>query len=236
MQKTLNEYLEIGAQHYLSGKLHEASRVWSEGLRYYPRSSGLLNNLATVQSELKDFQSAIRTYKEALLIEPKSAVFVNNLAIAQKDFGETSLAIKNLKKALVLDPNLEDPYYNLGNIYREKKYYKKAIKFYKISLEKNNLNPKAWNNLGITWRDLGQLEKAKMAFEKGLSIDPNYQEIYISYFVTLQELCLWKELNNIYNNLTNLIIDPFFSITYLDSPLKNLEDTRNWNKFRFNYA
>jgi len=141
--------------------------------------------------------------------------------------------------AFAKDKTLPDPFFNLGNIQREKRDYEKAINYYTKSLAIER-NSRAHHNLGITYRLVGKLNKALLEFNKALLLNPQYYDVYTSLIVTLQDLCLWDELNAVTNKIKTLdnkylksgiktIEDPFFSITTDQSKKNNLQIAKNWS-------
>lgn len=77
---------------------------------------------------------------------------------------------------------------NLNNqaiVLAQKGDYVEAIACFKRALTMENQNFLLWYNLGLTYRDSGDLDKAKSAVEKAHTINPNDEEI----IETLAALC-----------------------------------------------
>ena len=55
--------------------------------------------------------------------------------------------------------------------------YKEAIACFIRAISLENQNYLLWYNLGLTYRDSGDLEAAKAAIEKALAINPEDEEI-----------------------------------------------------------
>jgi Flp pilus assembly protein TadD len=88
--------------------------------------------------------------------------------------GRTEEAQIGFLQVVQADPELSGPHVNLGAIYLASNKLPEALK----ELEKaTQINPKqatAFNLLGVTYRQLGQFEKARAAYESAISSDPNY--------------------------------------------------------------
>ena len=88
--------------------------------------------------------------------------------------GRTEEAQRGFVQIAQTDPELSGPHVNLGAIHLANNKLPEALK----ELEKaTQLNPKqaiAFNLLGVTYRQLGQFEKARAAYESAISLDPNY--------------------------------------------------------------
>jgi tetratricopeptide (TPR) repeat protein len=73
-----------------------------------------------------------------------------------------------------IDPNLTfDDYLTMGNEYWIQRNFRKALKFYDIALEINPNDERPWNNKGIAYRNLGNIEEARKCFNHALQQNPN---------------------------------------------------------------
>ncbi len=64
--------------------------------------------------------------------------------------------------------------YRKGNDYFFDEKYHKAIKYYEKALEQAPKYKEAWNNLGLSYKILGDESKAVECYEKALEIDPDF--------------------------------------------------------------
>ena len=65
----------------------------------------------------------------------------------------------------------------LGGCYLELSDYEKAIEAYKTSLEEDSTSVSGWVNLGVAYRQNGDLTDAEDCYIKALDIDPEYAEL-----------------------------------------------------------
>lgn len=116
-------------------------------------------------------------YMEILKQEPDNAEVWDLLGVVYyqiKDYMESELCIK---KAISINPRL---YYieNLARLYLDKGEFKAAAALYE-DLAKHNQTYDNWFNLAMSYKGLQEWEKAYMAYNKSLEINP---EGYESYF------------------------------------------------------
>ncbi len=69
----------------------------------------------------------------------------------------------------------DDPTYEEGRDLALKGEYKDAVGMLENVLKEDEKNSDAWNMLGFSYRNLGQMDLAWDAYEKALTIDPNHK-------------------------------------------------------------
>ena len=76
---------------------------------------------------------------------------------------------KNLKnifaKYWTINSENSDAYYSLGNLFKKKADYEKAIDNYKLAIKFNNNYWAAYNNLGTLYQEIGKFDLAILNFE-----------------------------------------------------------------------
>ncbi|MBA7515602.1 Photosystem I assembly protein Ycf3 [subsurface metagenome] len=154
------------------------------------------NNLGNRYRKKGRYGRALKEYRKAIKIDRWFAETHNNLGLTFADMEKLGSAVRNFRKALKVNPNYEqarsnlekvreilkqkphlaEMHNNLGNTYREKGLYGKALNEYKDAIAINPSFAEAHNNLGLTFADMGKLEKALQRFRKALKINPNYEQ------------------------------------------------------------
>lgn len=81
------------------------------------------------------------------------------------------------RATLLYSPNSCLFHYNLGNAYLDNGDYTNAIKEYELVVRHCH-EVLAWNNLGVSYFNLDQDEKAMECYEKALEIEPNQAKTY----------------------------------------------------------
>lgn len=89
--------------------------------------------------------------------------------------GDLPAAEKYIKKAIKKNPNSAEYKVWLGNIYLDKGKYKEAIMQFEDALKYNPVFPAGvYNQLGIAYKMLQDISKAKQLFQKAIELEPRY--------------------------------------------------------------
>src|SRR6478609_1944786 len=114
LMPTAHQALEAAAQHYQTGKLHDAETVCRVTLRSEPQNPSaweLLGNILAAQGKFEDAASCCRRVVELL---PQAAPAHFNLANFLLQLGKCAAAAECYQRAITLDPNLAQAHSNLG--------------------------------------------------------------------------------------------------------------------------
>ncbi len=132
--------------------------------------------LAKVYQYGKRYDKAIGYYKEFLkMYSDYNALF--NMGKCYLDMGDTKNAIKTFETLRALKPDYEELYYFLGIAYIEAKNYKKAIDVLKEGTIYEGKKAPIYINLAISYRKIGDLERAMKYLEDAKKIDPKNPSI-----------------------------------------------------------
>lgn len=94
--------------------------------------------------------------------------------------GELTEALEELDKAVELGTNeyeLKEIYTIMGNCYNDLDRFEKAIEMHEKALELDSQYYTAWVNLGITYRQSGDLAEAEKCYSEAIEINPEYAEL-----------------------------------------------------------
>jgi len=86
--------------------LKEATRCYKQALKLDPKNPDFLNNLATVQDQVRDYGAAEKNYRKAIKLDPSSATLYKNLGtnlLMQHRYEKGDEAYRT---AMSLDPNI----------------------------------------------------------------------------------------------------------------------------------
>jgi len=157
------------------------------------------NSEIMMNNKLQTLDLGCKYYLRSLSSNIKNGSLWNDLAtnyfyfaLCTKEVEEAKeLAAKSLliaKKAVICDPNSHLIWNNLGMIAASQLCENKKLAQHAFikSIEKENNNCKAWNNLGILYLTSSNIESAHQAFNVAQSLQPNFVnswicQVHISY-------------------------------------------------------
>jgi tetratricopeptide (TPR) repeat protein len=131
-------------------------------------------NLGVILQGQKEFDKAIGHYQETILLNPDYAKAYCNIANILLMRDQVDEAIEFYLKALQYDPEYVKAHSNLAAAYQRQKRFDDAIDHFNTAVELMGeyVSAAAYNNLGNTYRLMGQFERAVYYFEEALKIDP----------------------------------------------------------------
>jgi len=149
----------LGYANSMLGNHDKALDYYLASLKLNGSNVAALKNLALELNHKNEFDSAIRYLVRLLLLSPNDAEALNMVAYNYHCKGNFTEAVKYYNRSLGVEENYIT-YHNLGEIFRAKEEYSKAIEFYHKAI---NANPKSYDtlvDLGITYGEIGLLNEA----------------------------------------------------------------------------
>ena len=143
----------IGQKFIKESQLEEALAHYTDMIEEYPNDLKILSQLAAVNLQLTNFNTAEKIYKQIVEVQPDNVSIHFQLAIVYKEKNEPEKFKQQLRQVILLDPNgfgleaanqlgLAD-----GNRYLAQRNWVDAIKSFQEVLETDNNNVHA--NIGI---------------------------------------------------------------------------------------
>jgi len=220
------------------GKLDDAVKCYEKALAIKPDYTEAHSNLGNAFKELNQPETAVKFYEKALTINPDHAeahynltIAHNNLGLAFMDLGKPNDAINCYEKALTLKPGdteeqnnlgIAYSYNHLGNAYNSLGLLDAALKCYKNALDIKPDYAEAYANQANTLKDFKRLDEALVSYESASGLNPDLDSIFGDLLHTKMNLCLWDDLENRLDELTNKINDgekvigPFALLALID--------------------
>eukprot|EP00741_Cyanophora_paradoxa_P008451 tig00001331_g8178.t1 len=170
------------------GRVEAAMGNWSEALEWFARAAkarpGLakahygmgaaLQRLGRPEAAAAAFQAA-QQLRAALAQRPEAAVWHNELGrILHYALGRPEEALASYQKAAQLDPFLAEAFYNLGNIYLDRRELDSAISKYRAAVLLMPDHADLWTNLGNALRARGMAREAGRAYQRAIQLRPEY--------------------------------------------------------------
>ncbi|CAJ1884715.1 unnamed protein product [Sphenostylis stenocarpa] len=190
---------DLGTKVKLEGDINQGVALYKKALYYNWHYADAMYNLGVAYGEMLKFDMAIVFYELAFHFNPLCAEACNNLGVIYKDRENLDKAVECYQLALLIKPNFSQSLNNLGVVYTVQVEYGTIPEFLscQISSVSDNLffllqgkvdaaarmiekaitaNPtyaEAYNNLGVLYRDAGDIARAIDAYEQCLKIDPD---------------------------------------------------------------
>jgi tetratricopeptide (TPR) repeat protein len=175
--------LEKSNEHYLLGIEFAQYSLYQNSLdefdlaiKYNPDDWKPYNKKGLIFFGTKSYSQAKQMFQKASTLNSKNSQLLVNLGMVDYMEGNKDGALSYWEKSISLSPDDNDgkPLNNIGNLYKEKGDFKKAIEYYEkaTSLEKSYLYI---NNLAEAYRASGQAEKAEKILLGSIKENPKSQ-------------------------------------------------------------
>lgn len=173
----------LGTVQLKQGKLDDARRSFEKALELDAGYSLAYANLAVVDKNLLNVESAI-TYFDQAVSHDASGYFdsrrraegyssIGAAALAQKRY---DIAARSYEQALDAIPGNSDFQRNLAIAYRSLGRTGDAIRLLESIIQKQPNSPEAHNSLGIIFAEQNRKQEAIAEFQRALQINPNFSQ------------------------------------------------------------
>ena len=130
-------------------------------------------------------EEAERCFLDLLDNDPTNAEILNNLGVICHDRGNVEEAEDYFQKAFAVKNDHLDALLNLVDLYQEAKRWEDAATQLEKYININTQEPNFYNQLGMVYLEMGNIEKAKEALKHSLDLNP-VQEIVREAFSALK--------------------------------------------------
>ncbi|HHO53554.1 MAG TPA: tetratricopeptide repeat protein [Deltaproteobacteria bacterium] len=172
------------------GRLDEAVEAAKAALKVNANSLPIYNNFALVYLDKGDttlarfiLQKALQSIEGAV----GNAYLHTNLGWSYYLDGNKPAALRSLEKAVELDPQLVPALVYLSRVYMEDHNYGDVVPLLETAEAIDATNPDVQLNLGIAYRGVGELQKARAAYERALALDPSDPDPYFNLGILLSD-------------------------------------------------
>ena len=179
--KSATTHGNLGRAYRLAGQHARAILHLEKANTLRPRHTRTLVDLALACSDAGQNDRAIELLKETVAIQPEHAAAHANLGAVYGIIGRYDTGIQYLERALELQPDHARAHRNLGLIHRARGRYPEAIEHLEkaLELQGGQANAMAYLNIGDTYYDMGEHEKAVPYFQKAIQINPNHANAHL---------------------------------------------------------
>ncbi|TRZ94929.1 tetratricopeptide repeat protein [bacterium] len=175
--KNVDIYKGLGMIYLRQKKFEAAKKTYQLILSFAPLDPEVHFYLGSTYNELKDKDAAVRQLRKALELKSDYADALNYLGyLYVEDNHNFDKAEAMIKKALEIEPDNGAYVDSLGWLYFKKGRLKEAVK--ELSRASGLMEDSViYDHLGDTYFKLGDIDKAKLNWQKALKLDPNPDKI-----------------------------------------------------------
>ncbi len=153
-----------------------------------------LNDSAVKLASEGAHNEAIACLRKGLLIDPENGVLWFNLALSYRALGNREAAREALIRAAEDIPNDTDVFDTLGVVLHELGDDAGAERCYDRALDIDPGNGRVWNNFGVLLFGSERFTEARSAFEKSLTLIPDFDDALYNLRDTYEELGRFDEM------------------------------------------
>ncbi|MBD2072115.1 CHAT domain-containing protein [Leptolyngbya sp. FACHB-671] len=176
------DYINLGRALGNQGKHEEAIAAYEIALELNPTLGTTYNNLGNSLRSLERLEEATEAYRRAIELTPTLVVAYNNLGFVLTQLGRPEEAREVYDRVNAIDPRLialrepdnatAEDYNTLGRVLRSQNRREEAITAYTRAIELNNQLAAAYNNRGVAYAELEQIDAAIEDYRVATFLDP----------------------------------------------------------------
>ena len=170
----------LGMCQQAQGKLQAAAGSFRKMLTLDARIAEIHFNLATIQTQLKDYKAALAYYRKALQLKPEFTMAHFNLGALLQQQGLPVEAARHYEVAVTQQPGFYEAWLNWGAVLqlrgelrRAEACYRKALTLQTDADAYFNLGTSLYG-LGETFRDQGVMDEAVRCYREALRVEPGH--------------------------------------------------------------
>ena len=171
----------LGDSYREAGKNTRAIKHFEKSIALRPLDTGILVNLSVAYIDEGHDAKAIEVLKRAVELQPNLVTAYVNLGVVYSRIGEYATGITYLKKSLEIQSDHPTAHKNLGLNYRAQGLYRQAIEHFEKALESpsGGRDVSTYLNMGNTYYDMREHEKAIPFFQKAVGLNPNHANAHL---------------------------------------------------------
>ena len=172
-------HYSLGVLLLLDEKSGEAVSEFETALRYDPKSTSLVAELAVLYNEKGEIKKSIELLDNALVNHPRDAELHFLLAGAYINLKDFKNAIAEYRKVIELDPKNVTAYLYLGTLYADQKNYDQSMETFRKVISLDPDDPMGYYYLAKILVELKRYGEAETALKKSMAIKPSFEPTVI---------------------------------------------------------
>lgn len=165
-------YNEKGLEYYQKKDYDKSIEYFYKSVKLNPRNQQAYNNMAMSYWFKGNNSVAIKYFKKAYSINNCYTQPLVNLSLLYKQLGCEKAQLETLEKAIKHNPNDYWAYYLMGDYYKGKAKFLKAIENYKEAITINQKFPQAYLSLALCYFETEEFNYALIALEQYRELNP----------------------------------------------------------------
>ena len=147
-------------------------------VKKFPNDYIFYNALGMALMNLGQFDESLKILNKAIKLDDKNIHVLNNLGLAHSSIANYQMANEYYNRALEIKPDFLNALINLANLKEKLNLNIDAIEVLKIALKHYPDDYFLHYTIGTIYQFLGDFKKSHFHYQKSLSINPSYTEIY----------------------------------------------------------
>ncbi len=170
------------------GFLDKAISLFERAFEIRPNNISCLFNLGNSYRDKLEWKKSISYYRKALGMNNRDHDVLNEYGFWLNERGAFLEAKQVLVRCLELNPSNYLAWLNLGNTFQKEGEIKYSILSYYQGVK---LKPDLigfYFNLGVIFEEIGKYKQANKSYLLGIKLKPSFDDLFISYIRSLNEL------------------------------------------------
>ena len=159
-------------------KLQEALKNYNMAIDLTPNAVTLILNRAALLTQMDSLEYALHDYQRVIAIEPNNAEALYSHGTLSLQQGRDSIAAEDFNTLLGYDPNSGLAHQGLGNLYKARKNYRKAVQYY-TDVIRVKPSSELLANRADCYLMLQQLNEASKDIQQALELTPDDALLYV---------------------------------------------------------
>lgn len=154
----------------------EAVTDFGKALALDPKIAGAHSQLGSIAYAKGDKETAAAEFGKELEISPDATPVAINLAVALRDLGKNDEAVAAWRKVIDMAPAQAGAYVELATLLTDMNRQDEAIQVLDRMDAVVKPDPALWFNLGASFANKDELDRAKFAYAKALALNADFPE------------------------------------------------------------
>jgi arylsulfatase A-like enzyme/Flp pilus assembly protein TadD len=166
------------------------------------------------------WKEGIDLLKKVIRQEKNISIAYSNLAMAYRNHGQLDDALKVLetgRKKFPLSYDIFSSY--ITYLYEDARYQEVIQAIESQTLREMEYDAPMWNRVGLAYRNIGNIDKSRIAYEKSIDLDPNFPipynnlgSLHIAVYKQTKNHSEYQKAVDFYKKAIEL--DPEYSVAY----------------------